>query len=267
MRLPHTLLASALLAGAVYSATAHATLVELNTNQGNIKLHLFDETTPATVANFLNYANKGSYDDTVIHRAITGFVMQGGGFTFEEKLPLTPVATDPAVTNEPKHSNVKGTIAMAKQANNPNSATNQWFINLTDNNDPNNSLNLDQQNGGFTVFGQVVAADMAVVESIMNLTICDSSQLLNFSSPSPLINYTSIQCSDNTDIAEENLVKVMSVTVLDDDPASATNAGITPVENTLIKAEPTKPSSSSGSGSCGMWLMGALGLVALRRFK
>ena len=253
MRFTHTLLATALLTGAVYSTTAEATLVELNTNQGNIKLHLFDETTPATVANFLSYAEKGSYDETVIHRAIKGFVMQGGGFIFDDKLPLSPVATDPAVINEPKHSNVKGTIAMAKQANNPNSATNQWFINLA-----NNSANLDVQNGGFTVFGQVVSADMAVVEGIMNLTICKEA---------PLINYTSTQCSENVDIAGENFVKVMSVTVLDDDPASATNAGITPIENTLIKAVPAKPSGSSGSGSFGVWLFGVLGLVALRRFK
>lgn len=258
MRFTHTLLATVLLTGAVYSTTAEATLVELNTNQGNIKLHLFDETTPATVANFLSYAEKGSYDETVIHRAIKGFVMQGGGFIFDDKLPLSPVATDSAVINEPKHSNVKGTIAMAKPANSPNGATNQWFINLKDNNDPNNSLNLDQQNGGYTVFGQVVSADMAVVEGIMNLTICKEA---------PLINYTSTQCSDNVDIAGENFVKVMSVTILDDDPASATNAGITPIENTLIKAEPAKPNKSSGSGSFGVWLFGVLGLVALRRFK
>ena len=65
---------------------------------------------------------------------------------------MDPITTKPAVINEPVYSNVKGTIAMAKQGGNENSATSQWFFNMSD-----NSQNLDLQNGGFTVFGQITA--------------------------------------------------------------------------------------------------------------
>ncbi|MDP4983948.1 peptidylprolyl isomerase [Pseudoalteromonas tunicata] len=246
------LLAMSFLAAGLLSSAANATIVELQTNQGNIKINLFDQTTPATVANFLSYVNKDAFDETVFHRAVKGFVLQGGGFIYDGKLPLSPVATDAAVINEPKHSNVKGTIAMAKLGGNPNSATNQWFINLA-----NNSANLDVQNGGFTVFGQVVEGDMAVVEGIMNLTICREA---------PLINYTAAQCTANTDIAGENFVKIMNVNILDTDPASATNAGIVPVENTLIKAAPADKSDSS-SGSLSALLLGLIGFVGMRRLK
>ncbi|AXT33452.1 peptidylprolyl isomerase [Pseudoalteromonas tunicata] len=245
------------LAAGLLSSAANATIVELQTNQGNIKINLFDQTTPATVANFLSYVNKDAFDETVFHRAVKGFVLQGGGFIYDGKLRLSPVATDAAVINEPKHSNVKGTIAMAKLENNPNSATNQWFINLTNNNNASNPLNLDVQNGGYTVFGQVVEGDMAVVEGIMNLTICKEA---------PLINYTAAQCTANTVIAGENFVKIMNVNILDTDPASATNAGIVPVENTLIKAAPADKSDSS-SGSLSALLLGLIGFVGMRRLK
>lgn len=246
------LLAMSFLATGLLSTTAQATIVELHTNQGNIKINLFDQTTPATVANFLNYVNKDAYDETVFHRAVKGFVLQGGGFFYDNTLPLKAVVSDAAVINEPKHSNLKGTIAMAKVGGNPNSATNQWFINLT-----NNAANLDVQNGGFTVFGQVVEGDMAIVEGIMNLTNCKEF---------PLVNYTATQCTENATIAGENFVKVMSISILDTDPASATNAGIVPVENTLIKAvKPQKSESSSGSLSA--LLLGLIGLVGVRRFK
>ncbi|MBX3384412.1 MAG: peptidylprolyl isomerase [Phycisphaeraceae bacterium] len=129
------------------------TIAQFNTSLGPINVLLFDEQTPATVANFLRYITEGLFDSTIIHRSLPGFVIQGGGFflpdlDFDEPRSIPPF--DPVV-NEPGISNTRGTIAMAKRPDDPDSATNQWFFNLGD-----NSGNLDNQNGGFTVFGRVI---------------------------------------------------------------------------------------------------------------
>ncbi|MGD8843244.1 MAG: choice-of-anchor D domain-containing protein [Gammaproteobacteria bacterium] len=132
---------------------------------------------PVTVANFLNYIDDGSgnrrYDGSFVHRSAPGFVVQGGGFTFDPALgdfglpASTPhIQTDAPIVNEfdASRSNLRGTIAMAKLANDPDSATSEWFFNLID-----NSGNLDSQNGGFTVFGQVLGNGMDVVDAIAAL--------------------------------------------------------------------------------------------------
>jgi peptidyl-prolyl cis-trans isomerase A (cyclophilin A) len=142
------------------------TIVQFDTNMGSFQVQLYDEATPATVANFLDYLNRGAYDSTVIHRSVPGFIVQGGGFsfpTFEE------VTAKPPVINEPGISNTRGTIAMAKLPPNvpgggPDSATNQWFFNLDD-----NASNLDFQNGGFTVFGEIIESGMDIVDAIAAL--------------------------------------------------------------------------------------------------
>ena len=128
---------------ALISVSASATVVEIRTNMGNVTVNLFDEETPETVENFLEYVNSGAYANNVVHRLAPDFVMQAGGFTYNNTLPMDNVATGVPVENEPVLSNVLGTIAMAKQAGDPDSATSQWFINLAD-----NSENLDVQNGG-----------------------------------------------------------------------------------------------------------------------
>ena len=147
------------------STSSFATVVEFTTSQGNFKVNLHDETTPETVANFLKYINDGDYNNTVVHRVVPDFVMQAGGFEFTGGFPLTPIATDSAIINEPVFSNVRGTIAMAKVANNENSATSQWFVNLSDNS--GGTAELDTQNGGFTVFGEVIEG----LENIDNLSL------------------------------------------------------------------------------------------------
>ena len=122
---------------------------------------------PATVANFTNYVEDNDYVNSIIHRSIPGFIVQGGGFTASNDLQIGEVPADEAVVNEfsPDRSNTRGTIAMAKLGNDPNSATNQWFFNLGD-----NSANLDNQNGGFTVFGEVLTEDdLAPVDAIASL--------------------------------------------------------------------------------------------------
>ena len=118
---------------------------------------------------FLNYVNKGAYTNSFIHRSARDtsnnpFVIQGGGFRWQNAAPnLSPIPQDPPVENEFRVSNTRGTIAMAKLESAPNSATNQWFFNLRD----TNAENLDNQNGGFTVFGKITdAAGLAVMGMI-----------------------------------------------------------------------------------------------------
>ena len=128
---------------------------------GNLDVELFDQDKPQTVQNFLIYFQSGAYTNTILHRSIPNFVLQGGGYRVSN--PRSPFAFQQAshlgdygaITNEfnvgPLLSNVFGTIAMAKVDGDPNSATTEWFFNLAD-----NSTNLNVQNGGFTVFGRVI---------------------------------------------------------------------------------------------------------------
>ena len=127
------------------SAEAANTVVKFDTILGNAYVRLLDTDTPVTTANFLTYVNEGSYNDTVFHRLVRGFVLQGGGYG------ANTIPNHGQIVNEYGRSNVRGTIAMAKVAGNPDSATSEFFFNLND-----NSANLDNQNGGFTVFGYVV---------------------------------------------------------------------------------------------------------------
>lgn len=129
--------------------------VEFTTNQGPIVLELDRVKAPITVANFLAYVDKGFYDDTVFHRVIPTFMIQGGGFDTEK----VQKKTDAPIRNESGNglSNLRGTIAMARTSA-PDSATSQFFINVVDN------PNLDGQPGrpGYAVFGKVVAGMKAV---------------------------------------------------------------------------------------------------------
>ena len=146
---------------------SHATTVRMQTSLGAIDVVLFDTAAPLTVANFLNYMKSGAYNSSFFHRSVPGFIIQGGGYTFDGALNTVVVIPKNApVKNEfsASRSNLRGTIAMAKMGGDPNSATSEWFINLAD-----NSSNLDSQNGGFTVFGQITASSMAVVDAVAAL--------------------------------------------------------------------------------------------------
>jgi len=143
-----------------------STVVLFELNVGSYKLALYDSEAPLTVANLLNYIGKGSnggYDLTVIHRSVPGFVLQGGGYELVGN-ELQHIPTDPAVVNEYALSSLRSTVAMAKVGSNPDSATSEWFINLAD-----NSANLDFQNGGFTVFGEVIDDGMFLIDAIAAL--------------------------------------------------------------------------------------------------
>lgn len=136
-------------------------MVELHTNHGVIKLQLDAAKAPKTVENFLVYVKKGHYDNTVFHRVINGFMIQGGGFEPD----MNQKATDAPVDNEADNGlkNVTGSIAMAR-TNDPHSATAQFFINVNDNDFLNHS-SPTPQGWGYAVFGKVVEG-MDVVEKI-----------------------------------------------------------------------------------------------------
>lgn len=140
------------------------TVMQVDTTSGAFNIELFDDT-PLTKANFLAYVNAGRYQNIVVHRVVTGFVVQTGGY--KPILPLTEnhIETFAPVKNEFRHSNVRGTLAMAKIEGNPDSATSEWFVNLAN----NNAANLDAQNGGFTVFARVLGNGMGVVDTIAAL--------------------------------------------------------------------------------------------------
>ncbi|CAE6695801.1 peptidyl-prolyl cis-trans isomerase B (cyclophilin B) [Paraburkholderia sp. BL23I1N1] len=136
-------------------------MVELHTNHGVIKLELDAEKAPKSVENFLNYVKAGHYDNTVFHRVIDGFMIQGGGF--EPGMKQKPTAEP--ITNEANNGlkNVNGSIAMAR-TNDPHSATAQFFINVNDNDFLNHS-SPTPQGWGYAVFGKVVDG-MDIVEKI-----------------------------------------------------------------------------------------------------
>ncbi|MFT5299061.1 MAG: peptidyl-prolyl cis-trans isomerase A (cyclophilin A) [Colwellia sp.] len=230
------------------SFSSNATIVEFVTSQGNFKVNLHDQTTPKTVENFLKYINDGDYNNTVIHRLKPGFVVQGGGFKFEGDFPLTSIDVDSTVINEPVYSNVKGTIAMAKQANNPNSATSQWFVNYV-----NNSSGLDTDNGGYTVFGEVIEG-MDNLEKIALLPTC---------SEIPMPDYTNELCADASFIpGVENFVTISNVNITD--TTVVTDASLASVKNTLLNNEESS-GSSSGGGSLSYLALCALYLFGFRR--
>ena len=153
------------------ASAAVGTVVELSTNNqlgdSTIYLEMFNKkgsagtVTKKTVKNFLKYAKRGLYDNSIFHRSVPGFVLQGGGFTAPDRLlkkavRLIPLILFKAIKNEPGNLNSRGTLAMAKLGGDPNSATSQWFFNLEEN------VPLDTQNGGFTVFANVLGQGMNV---------------------------------------------------------------------------------------------------------
>jgi len=157
--------AFAAIAFASAAAFAANPQVELDTTAGVIKLELYPDAAPKTVANFLDYVKSGHYAGTQFHRVIDGFMVQGGGFTteFAQKPTKPPIAIESESSMKAGLKNVPGTIAMARTGD-PNSATSQFFINV------NANTRLDftaatPQGYGYTVFGKVIEG-MDVVTKI-----------------------------------------------------------------------------------------------------
>ena len=252
--------------------TANATIVEIKTSLSpdSIKVNLFDTTTPKTVANFLDYVDSDHYTNSVVHRVATDFVVQGGGYKFTGEWPLTSLVASAPVKNEPIYSNVKGTIAMAKKGGDINSATNQWFFNLGD-----NSENLDRQNGGFTVFGQVIEG-MDIVEKIAQLKLCNSGGLEGI----PMVMAESQTCTDMSVPGMENFVVIEYVGYFDD--TKVTDGDLNPLLSKFpdsdgdgvkdiddaFPSDPDKylPDAEEDSGGSITWFaLAMLALVSTRR--
>lgn len=139
-------------------------VVTIETTEGIIKIELWADKAPKTVANFLRYVDDGFYENTIFHRVISDFMIQGGGHTVDMKQKKT---RDP-IKNEasPELKNNRGTIAMAR-TNLIHSATSQFFINVEDN-DFLNHKNQSPAGYGYAAFGQVVDG-MDVVNQIKNV--------------------------------------------------------------------------------------------------
>lgn len=197
-------------------------VTEVVTNH-TLDLELFSDVTPITVNNFLNYVTSGKYDGSFITRSVSGFILQSGRYTFRPPTPdnflrpisentglaLVPLESSSPVKNEyplTTLTNVRGTISMAKLSHNPDSATNEWFINLADNRE-----NLDNQNGGFTVFGRVIDNGMTIADEISYFPKHATIQnVINSSfSALPVVNY-----SLGDGILQENLVMISDATII-----------------------------------------------------
>jgi len=227
---------------------ANATIVRFETSLGSIDVNLYDETTPESVANFLDYITAGSYGNTLFHRSLNGFILQGGGFIYDSSWPATALQTNPAVINEPIYSNIRGTIAYAKLGGQPNSATSQWFFNLA-----NNGSNLDNQNAGFTVFGEVTGNGMDIIDSIVAL---NTFNLGGAFTDIPLQNYTT-----GSDPNDTNIILITSIEIIDDTINTA--AGLNPTATT--RADPASESSSGGGSLAVVFLMMLLTVSRLRK--
>ena len=234
-----------------------ATRVAFGFDLGRVVVELFNSAAPLTVANFLNYARSERFDNTVIHRSAnlgppnnTPFVIQGGGYRESD---LHHIATDPAVQNEFRANTVqRGTIAMAKLGSDPNSATSEWFFNLRDNKDI-----LDNQNGGFTSFGQVLGTGMTIVDQVAALPTTtrqgfqENGQPLSLSDfpiennpPTPPQDYVNVEY-----IAE--LPKLASVTSSDTGIVTAALSGTSLVLNYVPGAFGTSTITINGTDRTG----------------
>jgi uncharacterized protein (TIGR03437 family) len=200
----------------VSAQTSTGPTVRFATNMGNIDVTMLPGSAPRTVEQFMGFVNGGAYNNTIFHRAVRGFIIQGGGFRFANGTFQEILRDAPTIPNEFRVSNTRGTIAMAKLGGDPNSATSQWFFNLAD-----NSQNLNNQNGGFTVFGRVANnASLAVMDRIAALPVYES----------PVSDTLPLQNWRGGAVTLDNFVVLNSITVLGPVPAISEN-GVISVSN------------------------------------
>jgi cyclophilin family peptidyl-prolyl cis-trans isomerase len=143
------------------ASPAYAPQVQVVTSMGNFTIELNPERAPLTVANFLVYVDQGHYTNTLFHRAVANFVIQGGGFNVD----YTPKAAPAKVPNESGNglSNVRGTVGLARTSD-PHGGNAQFYVNVND----NAALDPNASRWGYAVFGKVVAG-MDVVDRISNV--------------------------------------------------------------------------------------------------
>ena len=152
--------------GALGASAQDNPVVVMETTHGNITIELLQDAAPITVENFLQYANDGFFEGTVLHRVIPGFMIQGGGLRSD----LTEKPTRAPIRNEADNgvSNARGTISMARTSV-VNSATAQFFINTADNARSLDHSGTSPRDYGYAVFGRVTAG-MDVVDAISGVS-------------------------------------------------------------------------------------------------
>jgi len=203
--------AGLLFAAFAWGQPSQGTIVRLVTNVGPIDMRLMDQDAPRTTANFLSYVRSGAYNGSFFHRLVRGFVLQGGGLSWNsaQQTPLSAVPADASIANEfsAARSNLRATVAMAKVDGNPDSATSQWFINLAD-----NSANLDQQNGGFTVFAQVLTPSMGTVDAIAAFPLINASGCTNLGTAATVMGQVPmpVKPANCEAVGAANLVQILS---------------------------------------------------------
>jgi cyclophilin family peptidyl-prolyl cis-trans isomerase len=191
----------------VNDAAVDGNTYAFDTTQGTMYVALRPDAAPKNVANFLHYVDNGTYAHTIIHRVVPHFVNQAGGYKYNSAGQIVAAPTVAPVVLEPKLSNVRGTVAMARVGTNTASATDQFFFNVA-----NNSA-LDTQDGGYTVIGQIVGVQgidgasqskgLAVMDAI------NADTVYNAGSPFdsiPLLNYTPPNAVQPSNIVYVNAV-------------------------------------------------------------
>lgn len=140
---------------------ANHSVVQIETNYGPIWVELFDDLTPKTVENFIQYVKEDFYDDTLIHQVLPGFIIQAGLYDKEFRAKIGHESISNEALLSPKHT--RGTVAMMR-GNQPDSAATEFFINLKDN-------ELFDIHNGYAVFGKVIKG-MEILDKISALATC-----------------------------------------------------------------------------------------------
>jgi peptidyl-prolyl cis-trans isomerase A (cyclophilin A) len=191
-----------LVLSALGSTAIADTIVSFNTNLGSFQARLFDDMAPISVANFMRYVDAHLYDQTLVHRSVPGFVIQGGGYySLDYQLNDTVPTFDPIPLENP-YGNYRGTLSMARTSD-PDSARSQWFINLVDNSPYLDSTpDLD----GYAVFGEIIGDGMAVVDSIAALP---TVALPNTYTTTPILNNGAFVSMTITQVPEPNALHLI----------------------------------------------------------
>lgn len=210
------------------------TVVQLDTVVGKFNMEMYASDAPLSVANFLNYVNSGAFNNTIIHRSVPGFVIQGGGYRANSN--LDSITRQAPIPLEYKLPNVIGSVAMARTSV-ADSATSEWFVNVADN------TTILGKNGsspeGYAVFARVIGTGMSVVNTIVGLPRTNLGDTTPFSTL-PLYNYTA---GSSPQIA--NLVAVTTATVI---PIYPGTSGASVITFAVTSSAPTVATAAvSGS--------------------
>ncbi len=229
----------------LFALAALPQTARFRTNQGDIDVFLLPLSAPRTVQNFLTYANRGAYANSIVHRSFPGIIIQGGGYRLSGSV-LSTIPADPPIQNEFQVSNTRGTIAMAKLSTGPHTATTQWFFNLADN------LAFNTENGGYTVFGRAAgASSLATLDRIAALPTVNLGAPLD---STPLLGFSGGPVQPANFIAVESIQIFNSLTIVSPSEGQTVNtAGVTfswiPVPGTGYLLEIKSGAATVFSGS------------------